>query len=503
MIRDIPTGLLAAVTAINQQSRKAFVEEQQQLAAKKPKLPGVPAPKADPAAHSGAAGMAKANMKEEAEQIDELSKKTVGSYIKAASVDAAHKAALAVAARDKGYSKDSEEYHGKQHKRVKGIFKATDRLTKEEVVAEAEGSTPRNEREKKLAAMHGDKTKITHGDVLKARGVVREGIMDKIKQVGKKVADTVGHKDDKDLIKDLQKKAGVPQTGKKPMKEEQEPMLEDFTIEELIEFMDTEDYQQLDELSRGTLVSYVNKVSKLKGARAGEHQGGLQRAAKKISAKKKMSEETQIDEALRTISKHGEGTGEHHAVVKRDAEWNEYQVHYYKNGKHMGEGPVSHHDDKEDAQSTAEHEVKRMNTKKEEVEQIDELSQEKLTSYMRGARKEMRKISSAGTPAQGSERRAKLDKRVAGYRKAWSKSEMKNENLDTPGNSTHQCAIHVKSEQYGEGKTLFSQHAAPDAEGNIAWYDVMFAEGIKRVETKDIEILVSESHMNHKKKAKK
>ena len=74
------------------------------------------------------------------------------------------------------------------------------------------------------------------------------------------------------------------------------------------------------------------------------------------------------------------------------------------------------------------------------------------------------------------------------------------EAMDTPGNSTHQCAIHVKSEQFGEGRTLTSQHAEPDTDGNIAWYDVMFAEGIKRVETKDIEVLVSEGHMNHKKK---
>jgi hypothetical protein len=75
------------------------------------------------------------------------------------------------------------------------------------------------------------------------------------------------------------------------------------------------------------------------------------------------------------------------------------------------------------------------------------------------------------------------------------------ESKDTPGNGyTHQCALHVKSEQFGEGKTLFSQHAEPDADGNIAWYDVMFSEGIKRVYSSDIEILVSESHMNHKKK---
>lgn len=87
-----------------------------------------------------------------------------------------------------------------------------------------------------------------------------------------------------------------------------------------------------------------------------------------------------------------------------------------------------------------------------------------------------------------------------GSRYGGSKQKDVKEATDTPGNSTHQCAIHVKSEQFGEGKTLFSQHAEPDAQGQIAWYDVMFAEGIKRVDTKDIEILVSESHMNHKKK---
>ena len=46
-----------------------------------------------------------------------------------------------------------------------------------------------------------------------------EGIMDKAKAFGKKVLDKVGHGDDEDLIKDLQKKSGVPQTGKKPEKQ--------------------------------------------------------------------------------------------------------------------------------------------------------------------------------------------------------------------------------------------------------------------------------------------
>jgi hypothetical protein len=75
---------------------------------------------------------------------------------------------------------------------------------------------------------------------------------------------------------------------------------------------------------------------------------------------------------------------------------------------------------------------------------------------------------------------------------------------DTPGNSAHQCAVHVKHASLGEGRTLFSQHAEPDAEGQIAWYDVMFAEGIeKKVPTTDLEILVSESHMSHKPMKKK
>jgi len=78
------------------------------------------------------------------------------------------------------------------------------------------------------------------------------------------------------------------------------------------------------------------------------------------------------------------------------------------------------------------------------------------------------------------------------------------ENKDTPGNSyEHQCAVHVKSESYGEGRTITTQHADPDASGNIAWYDVMFEHGIERyVPTDTLEILVSESHMMHKKKKK-
>lgn len=45
---------------------------------------------------------------------------------------------------------------------------------------------------------------------------VDEGMMDKVKAFGKKALDTLGHGDDEAMIKDLQRKMGLPQTGKKP-----------------------------------------------------------------------------------------------------------------------------------------------------------------------------------------------------------------------------------------------------------------------------------------------
>jgi hypothetical protein len=103
-------------------------------------------------------------------------------------------------------------------------------------------------------------------------------------------------------------------------------------------------------------------------------------------------------------------------------------------------------------------------------------------------------------------------KHIVGDEKSTSKVPQKTpskpiqkESMDTPGNSyEHQCAIHVKSESFGEGRTITTQHADPDQNGNIAWYDVMFEHGIERyVPTAELEILVSESHMHSMKKKKK
>jgi hypothetical protein len=59
-----------------------------------------------------------------------------------------------------------------------------------------------------------------------AKTEVEEGVMDKVKAFGKKALDTLGHGDDEDMIKDLQRKAGVPVTGKKPEKKKEEKVEE-------------------------------------------------------------------------------------------------------------------------------------------------------------------------------------------------------------------------------------------------------------------------------------
>lgn len=166
---------------------------------------------------------------------------------------------------------------------------------------------------------------------------------------------------------------------------------------------------------------------------------------------------------------------------------------------------------------------------KEEVEQIDELSPQTASNYLnkrvsqhnpnmntpetnardakvaRGIRGAISREHGYG-PDKGAENkvtgRFEYRKKVGAthvFNKEEAEQIEEKKLRDTPGQE-HMCAVHVKHSKLGEGKTLFSQHAEPDADGYIAWYDVMFAEEILRVNTKELEIIVSESHMNHKKK---
>lgn len=55
------------------------------------------------------------------------------------------------------------------------------------------------------------------------------------------------------------------------------------------------------------------------------------------------------------------GTGTHTARVYHNKDYNEYQVHFYKEGKHLGEGPIHYTNDKDDAKNSAFAGIKRLN----------------------------------------------------------------------------------------------------------------------------------------------
>lgn len=62
--------------------------------------------------------------------------------------------------------------------------------------------------------------------------------------------------------------------------------------------------------------------------------------------------------ALRKVGEHGP-VGDYSAKVYKDTDWGEHRVKFFKNGKHLGEGPDYHTDDVEDAHATAKSQLNR------------------------------------------------------------------------------------------------------------------------------------------------
>lgn len=68
----------------------------------------------------------------------------------------------------------------------------------------------------------------------------------------------------------------------------------------------------------------------------------------------------------------------------------------------------------------------------------------------------------------------------------------------------HLCASKIFHEEFGEGTPIFSQHAEPDENGYVAWYDVMFEHGIEHgIYVEDVEVLEAMSHGSHTPKKKR
>ena len=366
--------------------------------------------------------------------------------------------------------------------------KMTTKNVKEEIVTEAEGSIPKTPREKELAAMHGHKKRITFGDVMKARGVgmkkeeleqTQEALKGNQHRIDKNKNGKVDKNDfellrkeevvDEGMLNQLRDRGNVA-TGQKQQDRKNfdtntgAALKPNSTISGIRAKMQNkvqEEAEVLDELSKSTLGSYVKKaaadstISRKIGADF-EHQASKARSTTMKAASTSLADKFKSDARNRksNVDK---------AVDRLTKE------------------------ETEQTQEGWDDMMKSVNANKGTGKFDKKEIKPGVTQYTRKS-----STFDDGTGKDSDERRQDRERRKA----------VKEENTDTPGNSTHQCAIHVKSEQFGEGRTLTSQHAEPDTQGNIAWYDVMFAEGIHRVETKDIEVLVSEDHMMHKKKKK-
>jgi len=180
--------------------------------------------------------------------------------------------------------------------------------------------------------------------------------------------------------------------GQKNVKEN----LEDFSLEEIEEFMVSEDFEQLDELSKDTLKSYrVNSIGRAgsfekKGYEAGKKGGGagsdkadklfnkadLVSAARKRAQEKMRKEEVvqeREDDEYHTPTKHhvqvqvskGDGPKTHRKATVRA-----------KEPEHAVSAAIAHYKQ----QGYTVHDHKYLG---EDVEQIDELSKGTLNSYVK------------------------------------------------------------------------------------------------------------------------
>ena len=95
------------------------------------------------------------------------------------------------------------------------------------------------------------------------------------------------------------------------------------------------------------------------------------------------------------------------------------------------------------------------------------------------------------------------DKYLHKRRKAVSKAIAKEgleDKTDNPANSQHMCAKNVVHEEWGDGQPIYGQHADPDENGEIAWYDVMFEHGIEKgVSINELKVTREAMHNSHNK----
>jgi len=76
--------------------------------------------------------------------------------------------------------------------------------------------------------------------------------------------------------------------------------------------------------------------------------------------------------------------------------------------------------------------------------------------------------------------------------------KMKEEEGKKKKKGSHNCANHVEHAEWGQGIPVHGEHATPDEDGYVQWYNVEFEHGIEEhVFTEDLTILGEGMHEDH------
>ena len=262
-----------------------------------------------------------------------------------------------------------------------------------------------------------------------------------------------------------------------------------------------EEVEQVDELKKSTVVNYLHKtVDPIYGlpkakAKLAQRIKGIQRAHERIVGNKPTSsvKEAVDDEGamakgqLMRMVNQASGLAR---IMNDDTQldgWVQSKLTLASDYLDSVHDFLMH--SKQDVEDDEESEMQ-----KEEVEQVDELNKSTVDSYLK----------KAVDPAYGDfgrrpKTKTKLAQRIKGIHNAHIRM-LGIKPTSSVKEDVHYCAKHVRSHLLGDGVVLEAQHADPNDEGQIEWYMVEFKDGIHKVFTDDLEIMIAEYHGNHKKK---
>ena len=146
----------------------------------------------------------------------------------------------------------------------------------------------------------------------------------------------------------------------------------------------------------------------------------------------------------------------------------------------------------------------KMDDMKEEILKEDDV-QAKMRQLMRRDGHDPDKASDGGMfdryRAMAKRELGIRDQKEAAGSRSIDKTDGDNNIVKQGSSDIHKCAKQVAHEQWGDGECIFGEHAEPDANGHVEWYDVLFNHGVEhKVPVAEMKVKTEGHHGSHKKK---